>query len=409
MNSKASEERESASTVTGLKIAIILGDINPDDLGGAEIHLVEVMKRLLTYGHELHVFVGGDTRIKRLFPPDKIFFYPIRYPQLPNLKGLAYAFWATGHLLQHARYQHFDLLHAKQEYPHGVIGATLSRRLGIPLYTTVQNPLAYEEELVFSGPKMLSRLRQLIKPMVKYALRNSAVVAAVSNYSLANCQKLGAKNCVLIPNGVDTQKFRPKAEELPSENPHIVTTSTLIPRNGLDTLIKAFGLLLDNVGRARLTIAGEGPLEKELKNLAQELGIENKVKFIATVPHEKVPELLWSADLFVRPSIYEGFGMSFIEAMASGVPVIACPTGGVVDFIENRQTGMLVPPNDPESLKQAMLSLLHNRKLYQRIRSKALALVKERYSWDGIAARVNEVYYTLVNRRKRLISQPRLI
>jgi glycosyltransferase involved in cell wall biosynthesis len=386
--------------VGGLRIAIILGDINPDDLGGAEIHLVEVMKRLLTYGHELHVLVGADTRIKRLFPPDNIFFYPIRYPRLPNLKGVAYTFWATGQLLQYARYQHFDILHAKQEYPHGVVGATVSKRLNIPLYTTVQNPLAYKEELVFSGPKVLSGLRQLIKPLVKYALRNSAVVAAVSNYSLANCQKLGAKKCVLIPNGVDTQKFYPKAKESPSENPHIVTTSTLIPRNGLDTLIKGFKLLLENVPNASLTIAGEGPLEKELKSLAQELGIESKVKFIATLPHEKVPELLWSADLFVRPSIYEGFGMSFIEAMASGVPVVACPVGGVVDFITHRQTGMLVPPNDPEALKGAMLSLLHNRKLYRRIRTKALELVRDRYSWDSIAAKVNEVYHTLVRPRE---------
>jgi glycosyltransferase involved in cell wall biosynthesis len=177
--------------------------------------------------------------------------------------------------------------------------------------------------------------------------------------------------------------------------PHLVTTSTLIPRNGLDTLIKAFGLLLDSLKEANLTIAGEGPLEKRLKDLTKELGIESNVKFIDTLPHEKVPELLHSADLFVRPSIAEGFGMSFIEAMASGVPVIACPIGGVVDFIENRQTGILVPPNDPQSLKRAMLNLLKDRKLYGRIRTKALQLVREKYSWDSIAARVNEVYHTL--------------
>lgn len=387
--------------MAGLRIAIILGDINPDDLGGAETHLVEVMRRLPTYGHELHVFVGSDTRIKEIFPPDNIFFYPIKYPRLPNLKGLAYAFWATGYMLQQVKYQRFDVLHAKQEYPHGVIGAVVSKRLGIPLYTTVQNPLGYKEELVFSGPKMLSWVSHLVKPMVQYALRNSTVVAAVSNYSLANSRKLGAKNCVLIPNGVDTQKFYPKNNEAPVKIPHLVTTSTLIPRNGLDTLIKAFGLLLDSLKEANLTIAGEGPLEKRLKDLTKELGIESKVKFIATLPHEKVPELLHSADLFVRPSIAEGFGMSFIEAMASGVPVIACPIGGVVDFIENRQTGILVPPNDPQSLKKAMLNLLKDQKLYARIRTKALQLVREKYSWDSIAARVNEVYHALAKQRIR--------
>ncbi len=381
-----------------LRIAVILGDMNPDDLGGAETHLVEVMKRLPAYGHELHVFVGSDISIKEIFPPDNIFFYPIKYPRLPNLKGLAYIIWAKGHILQEAKHQHFDVLHAKQEYPHGVIGAVVSKRLGIPLYTIVQNPLGYKEELVFSGPKIFSRLHRFIKPIVQYTLRNSTVVAAVSNYSLANSQKLGAKNCVLIPNGVDTQKFYPENKEALVKIPHLVTTSTLIPRNGLDTLIKAFGLLLNNLSDATLTIAGEGPLEKRLKDLTKELGIESKVKFIATLHHEKVPELLHSADLFVRPSIAEGFGMSFIEAMASGIPVIACPIGGVVDFIENHETGILVPPNDPQSLKKAMLNLLKDRKQYGRIRTKALQLVKEKYSWDSIAAKVNETYYTLVKR-----------
>ena len=381
--------------MSGLRIAIILGDMNPDDLGGAEIHLVEVMKRLLTYGHELHVFVGSDDRIKDIFPPESAFFYPIRYPRLPNIKGLAYILWATRYILKHVRYQHFDILHAKQEYPQGFIGALASKRLGVPLYTTVQNPLAYKEELVFSGPKILSWLSQLLIPMVKYTLKNSVVVAAVSNYSLVNCQKMGAKNCVLIPNGVDTQLFFPEAKDASVGSPHIVTTSTLIPRNGIETLIRAFGLLLEGVGNARLTIAGEGPLERELKELARELGIEDKVRFLATLPHEEVPELLHSADLFVRPSIYEGFGMSFIEAMACGVPVVACPVGGVVDFLTDRETGILVPPNDPPSLKEAMLGLLNDRELYGSIRTKALELARDRYSWDSIAARVNDVYKQL--------------
>jgi len=384
--------------VAGLRIAIILGDMNPDDLGGAEIHLVEVMKRLLTYGHELHVFVGSDDRIKDIFPPESAFFYPIRYPRLPNIKGLAYILWATRYILKRVRYQRFHILHAKQEYPQGFIGALAGKRLGVPLYTTVQNPLAYKEELVFSGPKMLSWLSQLLIPMVQYTLKNSAVVAAVSNYSMVNCQKMGARNCILVPNGVDTRMFYPTDKEVPAESPHIITTSTLIPRNGLDTLIKAFGLLLDTLGNAILTIAGDGPLEKELKNLTKTLAIEKSVRFIATVPHHKVPELLQSADLFVRPSIAEGFGVSFIEAMASGVPVIACPTGGVVDLIEDRQTGILVPPNDPQSLNKAMLDLLGDRELYKSIRTKALELVKVKYSWDSIAARVNDVYYSLVDR-----------
>jgi len=384
--------------VAGLRIAIILGDMNPDDLGGAEIHLVEVMKRLLMYGHELHVFVGSDDRIKDIFPPESAFFYPIRYPRLPNIKGLAYILWATRYILKRVKYQRFHILHAKQEYPQGFIGALAGKRLGVPLYTTVQNPLAYKEELVFSGPKMLSWLSQLLIPMVQYTLKNSAMVAAVSNYSMVNCQKMGARNCILVPNGVDTRMFYPTDKEVPAESPHIITTSTLIPRNGLDTLIKAFGLLLDSLGNAMLTIAGDGPLEKELKNLTKTLAIEKSVRFIATVPHHKVPELLQSADLFVRPSIAEGFGVSFIEAMASGVPVIACPTGGVVDLIEDRQTGILVPPNDPQSLNKAMLDLLGDRELYKSIRTKALELVKVKYSWDSIAARVNDVYYSLVDR-----------
>jgi glycosyltransferase involved in cell wall biosynthesis len=387
-----------------LKIALILGDIYPWNLGGAEIHVVEVMKRLAERGCEIHAFVGECGEIKRILPSENIIIHQISYPKIKNLRGFIYTVYATREISKYLKHNHFDIIHAKQETPQGTIGVLLSKRFHIPLYVTVQNPLAYIEERVLVTPfkldkKILGKIQSIQKPVTEFVLSHSNIVAAVSNYSLSHCKEMGAMNCVLIPNGVDTNIFRFDASRQRKngrDSIHIVSTSSLIPRNGLGTLITAFGLLSKKLPNATLTIAGKGILEKELKTLAANISVSDKVTFMGSISHDKVPGLLHSADLFVRPSIAEGFGVSFIEAMSCGIPVVACPTGGIVDFVKNGETGILVPPNNPNVLCDAMYNLLSDQHLYSKIQKNSLELVKEKYSWDNIAAKVLASYNLLL-------------
>lgn len=161
----------------------------------------------------------------------------------------------------------------------------------------------------------------------------------------------------------------------------IISTSSLIPRNGLDTLIQACSLLKI---RWQLTIAGDGPEEEKLKKLAKGL----PVQFLGRVTNNKIPQLLRMSNLFVRPSRFEGFGSSFIEAMAAGIPVIGTPVGGITDFIDNKKTGLLVPPNDYKALAEAMEKLYKDKTLYHALVKNGRRLVRGKYDWDLIASQV---------------------
>ncbi|MEK7565627.1 MAG: glycosyltransferase family 4 protein [Patescibacteria group bacterium] len=169
----------------------------------------------------------------------------------------------------------------------------------------------------------------------------------------------------------------------------IITTSSLIPRNGLDTLIKACAMLKIDW---ELTIAGDGPLHNDLENLAIKLGIINRVKFLGRVPSEKIPELLKNNDLFVRPSRAEGFGNSFIEAMATGVPVIGTPVGGIVDFLISGETGLMVPVDNPKELALAIDKIYRDKAFTKKIINQAQKKAQE-YDWDIIAPKVLKEMY----------------
>ncbi|MDP7494709.1 MAG: glycosyltransferase family 4 protein [Candidatus Undinarchaeales archaeon] len=385
-----------------LVVCIIAGDLDPDDLGGAEVHIVEVSRRLAERGHEVHLFVGNDDRISRIFKEKKLYIHPIHYPRLPNLASLLYMRYAEKAVEDFLRDHHVDILHAKQVFPFGTICTRLKSRNNIPVYVTVQNPYAYLEELVLNVP-LLGRyagslIQRSLLPFVRNAISHADIVAAVSTYSQKGCLELGAKATTIVPNGVDTTQFARRATRREGINGqfHIVSTSTLIPRNGLEVLIESIALLTAEGIDVRVTLAGDGPLEHELKTLAQELGVSDVVEFIGTIPHNEVPKLLARSDIFVRPSIAEGFGVSFIEAMAVGVPVVTCPSGGIIDFVKNRRTGMLVPAGDPPRLRDAILELVHDNALYVRIVDTAWDMIRSTYDWETITESVEHAYWSLM-------------
>lgn len=163
----------------------------------------------------------------------------------------------------------------------------------------------------------------------------------------------------------------------------IITTSSLIPRNGIDTLIAACVLLKIDW---ELTIAGDGPLKDHLENQAIKLGIINRVNFMGRVSSDLVPSLLATSHLFVRVSRHEGFGNSFIEAMAAGIPVIGTPVGGIVDFLFDNKTGFIVPVDDPKSLAEKIEFVAKNNN--KAIIATAKKFVEDNYDWDIIAKKV---------------------
>jgi len=378
-----------------MHIAAVVADIFPEKLGGAEVHFVEVVKRLAKKGHTVELFVGPDSRIANIFPHD-ISVYTVKYPKIPNFYGLSYILFTPLQIFRKLQKTKIDAIWAKQVFPQGIVAAILARLLKKPLYITAQNPLDYKEELVIKGPIPFKHVwPNLLTPLVSFALRNADVVACVSRYAQEQAKKLGARRTVLIPNGVNSNEFKINNEKLQiGKRCRIVTTSALIPRNALDTLIDAVALLPKSLNW-ELVIAGEGPLYKNLKLQISNNKLEKKVKLLGRVENSKIPELLGSSAVFVRLSRKEGFGVSFLEAMAAGLPVIATPVGGITDFIKDGETGLLVESEHPQQAANAILRVLNDAALYQQLQDNGRKLVEKRYNWERIIDEVENVFTSI--------------
>lgn len=207
------------------------------------------------------------------------------------------------------------------------------------------------------------------------------------------------RNIRIIPNGVDTKVFTSKGinvkKVLMELHAHkrkiIITTSRLTLKNAVDDLIKAFAIVKKQVPSV-LVVCGVGEDEQKLKKLAEELGVSADVRFLGLVPYRQLPKYVSAADVFVRPSISEGFGNSFVEALSCGVPIIGTPVGGIPDFLDNEKTGLFCRVRDPADLADKIKLLLKDRKLADNIVKNGQKMIRQRYEWDMIAVQFDEVF-----------------
>jgi glycosyltransferase involved in cell wall biosynthesis len=249
----------------------------------------------------------------------------------------------------------------------------------------------------------------LINLSWKLALSRADKLTVISNYLGERARKFGYKGEIyLIPNGVDFEKFdvritKNEIEErkkvrneigLKEGDIALVTTSRLVLKNGVGDVIDALKSLPKNV---KFVIIGSGILENKLKLHALSSKLQARVIFLGFVSHDKLPKYLKACDIFIRPSLSEGMGNSFIEAMAAGLPVIATPVGGIVDFIFDGETGYFCKPNDPNSIAHAVRRVINDTGI-NKVLNRAAMMINEKYNWELISKKMLESFISK-NRR----------
>lgn len=236
----------------------------------------------------------------------------------------------------------------------------------------------------------IKRRALFVYPIFKKIFLKADVVQVISNYLGDFARSMGYKGRVeVIPNGVDVKKFSILNSQF-SKNPNtttLITTSRLVEKNGVGDIIDALEYLPENVS---LKILGIGPLENDLKLKIKNCKLEGRVEMLGFVDQEKIPEYLHNADIFIRPSLSEGMGNSFIEAMAAGLPVIATPVGGIVDFLHEGETGLFCEVKNPKSIAEQVKKLIDNPELKNELVETAGRMVKEKYDWDLVARNMRE-------------------
>jgi D-inositol-3-phosphate glycosyltransferase len=209
-----------------------------------------------------------------------------------------------------------------------------------------------------------------------------------------------AEKVSVVACGVDTGAFWPFGAAAPRNSPaRLLTLGRLVERKGIDTAIDA----LPQLPGAELVVAGgpgrdrlaEDPEYRRLRDIARDRGVSDRVMFTGAVSRTRVPALIRSADVVVCTPWYEPFGITPLEAMACGVPVVASTVGGLTDSVVHGTTGLLIPPRDPAALAAAAGTLLADLEMRIAFGQAGTRRARRWYSWPRVAAQTESVYLRL--------------
>lgn len=250
----------------------------------------------------------------------------------------------------------------------------------IPYLLTLQegDPIEYIKKKV-----------RFVYPLFSKIFTKADYIQAISNY-LANWGRdMGAKCPVeVVPNGVDINKFKSQISNLKNtEEKILITASRLVKKNAIDDVIKALQYLPENV---KFLILGDGPEKENYSLLVTRYGLQKRVSFLGFIDHSEMMKYFEKADIFIRPSLSEGMGNSFVEAMAVGIPVIATPVGGIPDFLKDGETGLFCKVNNPKSIAEKVKLYFKNDELREKIIKNAKEMVIKNYDWNLIAKNMRE-------------------
>jgi L-malate glycosyltransferase len=221
-----------------------------------------------------------------------------------------------------------------------------------------------------------------------YACAHLVVANSAAAADRLTAERVPRSRMRVVPNGIDLAAYTPRVHDGPIRR--IVTVANLRQEKAHEVLVEAASIVLRRCPEVEFVIAGNGPRRRELEMLARTRGLESHVRFAGHV--EDVPALLASSDLFVLPSRSEAFPNSVLEAMATGLPLVATRVGGIVELVQNQRTGVLVPPDDARALGHAILDLIQWRSHAIRLGRAARAEVEARYSWERMISSFERLY-----------------
>ena len=363
-----------------------VGLVSPYDFaspGGVNDHVRNLAVRLQNLGHETHVF-APSSRADVDF--DSARFYrigtPIAIRVNESVARITLSFHLANRVSAIIEKERFDILHFHEPLMPALPITML--RMSTTANVGTFHAFAHSNVGYFYG-------RPLLKPYLAHLHQAIAVSeparAFVSRYFHDFPMRV-------IPNGVDLGVYRPgqtPIRHLRDDNLNILFVGRLEKRKGLGDLLRAYRSIVDRVPRTRLIIVGDGPLRGRVESYITRHRLPNVV-MAGYVPESVKPRYYSSADIFCAPATgAESFGIVLLEALASGLPVVATEVPGYMSVLEPGQDSITVQPSNWRELAASLVILARDRDLRVRMAEYAIRKAR-RYSWDSVASEVVEVY-----------------
>ena len=374
-----------------MKIAMLISTPFPPEEGIGN-YVYNLSTKLVERGHNVSVITRGGLK-EETFEYDSL-----RVIRVPFI--MAYPFHVDIHGLFVNKFlktiaQDLDLVHV-----HTPLAPALTTRL--PIVTTFHTPhfadSYYSNDLVDIWHVLTKILGLIDYRIEKSLIYSSNVLSAVSKgvkIDLARYYPIKPQQVRVFGNAV-SDRFLEAGRSIPSKKDvsMILCVGRLEYRKGLLDLIESMQIVEKRVPKARLVLIGKGPLLPQIIRRVNELNLQKQVKIKGFVSRDEVLADYLSASIFVLPSHYEGLATVLLEAMACGDAVVATDVRGNSDVVVSGKTGLLVPKKEPIALANAIICLLENPDIRERLAKNARRLVEEEFTWEKVADRVVEAYLT---------------
>jgi glycogen synthase len=294
-----------------------------------------------------------------------------------------------------------QLIHVQCVSTNGYTARNVARRLNLPLVVSLQGELTMDADQVYQHSTVLpSLLRELF--------READAITACSRQTLDEAISFTgidpAERAHVVYNGVDLDEFT-HVVPVQRNRPFVLGIGRHVPQKGFDVLLRAFARLRrdDALANHQLVLAGDGPEHEDLRALAHQLDLDDQVDFVGRCDRAATAALFAGCSLFVLPSRHEPMGIVNLEAMAAGRPVLASAVGGVPELVVDRETGVLVRPDDHEHLAHELGVLLAAPDLRARMGRAGLERV-QRFSWPSIADQYADIYTSVLTRNRQAVT-----
>lgn len=380
------------------------------DSGGQNVYVAQLCEHLSQLGYIVDIFTRKDrqdqqetVRWKSCMQVVHVEAGPASY--VPKEQLLPYMHAFAENMIQYiqANQLEYTLIHANF-FMSGLVASQIKQRLGIPYVITFhalgqvrrihqkekdgfpEDRIAIEKWIVADADRLIAECPQDMEDLIEH-------------------YQADPERITIVPCGFNPREFHPlpkimakKTLGLAQEEKIILQLGRMVPRKGVDNVIRAMALIQRCDQPMRLVIVGsdvgdgEGPEIQRLKRIAVEEGIAEKVSFVGRKSREELKYYYAAADLFISTPWYEPFGITPLEAMACGTPVIGSNVGGIKYSVVDGETGFLVPPHQPKALAEKIEEVLCNKQLYKYLRENSIKRVNQLFTWYSVANMIHGLY-----------------
>ncbi len=388
-----------------IKVIMLSWEFPPRIVGGIAPHVYDLSLALSRLDVEVHVITCDFPGAEEYEKIDRVKIYRADSYKFPTSDFASWTFMMNVNMIRKAieivkqSKRDIYIIHA-HDWLVAKAAISLKHIFRLPMVATIHSTEYGRRNGLYSN------YQKMIHQTEKWFSHEAWRVICCSYYMASHISSILSvpkERIVTLPNGVDINKFvepynmgnfRNQFAE-PTEK-LILYVGRLVYEKGAHILIRSAPKILQEIN-AKFIIVGEGYLKDKLMKEAWDLGLGQRIYFTGFLSDKTVKYLYRTADVFVAPSLYEPFGIVALEAMAAKTPVVVTGVGGLSEIVEHEKTGVVVYPNNPDSLAWGIIRMLKNKIYSEKIRDNAFRMILSKYQWPSIANKTKNFYRRILD------------